>query len=79
MAKFYKPGRVVVVTSGKYAGKKGIIVRANYENTKTKKFPHCIVIGLSKYPRRVTKRSLKKVEERLEALNKKVSAKGTQK
>jgi len=68
MGKFYKPGRIVVVTSGRYAGKKGIIVRSNYENTKTKKFPHCLVLGLSKYPKRVTKKSLKKLEDRVKRL-----------
>ena len=31
MGKFYKPGRLVVVTNGKYAGKKAIIVRSNFE------------------------------------------------
>jgi ribosomal protein L14E/L6E/L27E len=71
MAKFYKPGRVVVVTNGKYAGKKGIIVRSNFEQTKTKKYPHCLVIGLSKYPRRVTKRFVKKWEEKVKALESK--------
>ena len=70
MAKFYKPGRVVVCTSGKYAGKKGIIVRSNYEQTKSKKFPHCLVLGLSKYPRRFNKKSLKKLEERSKKLEK---------
>lgn len=51
--------------NGRYAGKKGIIIRSNYENSKDKKFPHCLVVGLSKAPRRVTKKSLKKAEERL--------------
>lgn len=61
----YKPGRVVVVLNGRNAGKKGIIVKSNYENSKDKRFPHCLVVGLSKSPRRVTKSSLKKVEEKL--------------
>ena len=51
--------------NGRYAGKKGIIIRSNYENSKDKKSPHCLVVGLSKAPRRVTKKSLKKAEERL--------------
>ena len=73
MAKFYKPGRLVVVTNGRYAGKKGIIVRSNFEGTKAKKFPHCLVLGLAKPPRRVTKRSLKKLEEKTKALTEKIS------
>lgn len=63
MAKFYKPGRVVVVSNGRFAGKKGIIIRSNFEQTKTRKYPHCLVIGLTKPPRRVTKKWLKKQEE----------------
>lgn len=73
MAKFYKPGRVVVVTNGKFAGKKGIIVRSNFEQTKTKKYPHCLVLGLSKYPRRVTKKTLKKLEDRTKSLEQKLN------
>lgn len=46
MAKFYKPGRVVIVTNGKYAGKKAIIVRSNFDQTKNRKYPHCLVLGL---------------------------------
>lgn len=73
MAKFYKPGRIVVVTNGRYAGKKGIIVRSNFEGTKAKKFPHCLVIGIAKAPKRVTKRSLKKLEDKTRILAEKVS------
>lgn len=73
MAKFYKQGRVVVVTNGKYAGKKGIIVRSNFEQTKTKKYPHCLVLGLSRYPRRVTKKYLKRMSEKTKSLEQKLS------
>jgi len=30
--------------------KKGVIIKSNYENTKDKKFPHCLVVGLAKPP-----------------------------
>jgi len=43
-------------------------VRTNFENTKDKKFPHCLVVGLARAPRRVTKRFLKKMEDRRSAL-----------
>jgi large subunit ribosomal protein L27e len=75
MAKFYKPGRVVVVTNGRYAGKKGIIIKSNFEQTKTKKYPHCVVLGLKKAPRRVTKKFLKKLEDKTKALTDKVNSK----
>jgi ribosomal protein L14E/L6E/L27E len=64
----YKPGRVVVVLNGKHTGKKGIIIKSNYENSKDKKFPHCLVVGLSKAPRRVTKKYLKTVDDKTKKL-----------
>lgn len=75
MAKFYKPGRIVVVTNGRHAGKKAIIIRSNFEQTKTKKYPHCLVLGLAKVPRRVTKKYLKRLEERTKTLTEKVNNK----
>merc|ERR1719362_1534220 len=71
MGKFFKPGRVCVVLNGKHAGKKGIIIKSNYENTKERRYPHCLVVGLSKAPRRVTKASLKKRNDLLQKLESK--------
>ena len=68
MVKFYKPGKVVVVLNGRNAGAKGIIVKSNYENTKDKKFPHCVVVGLSKGPRKPTKRNIAKLQARIKKL-----------
>ena len=68
MGKYYKPGKVVVVLNGKNAGSKGIIVKSNYDNTKDRKYPHCLVVGLSKGPRRPTKRNLAKLQERIKKL-----------
>lgn len=58
----------MVILNGRYAGRKAIIVKSNYENVKDRKYPHCIVIGLSKGPRKATKKSLKKFEEKVKAL-----------
>jgi large subunit ribosomal protein L27e len=68
MGKYYKPGKVVVVLNGKNAGAKGIIVKSNYDNTKDRKYPHCLVVGLSKGPRRPTKRNIAKLQERIKKL-----------
>ena len=78
MVKFYKPGRVVVVLNGRNAGKKGIIIKSNYENTKDRKFPHCLVVGLAKGPRKVTKASLKRLDERAKKLEGELSSKKDQ-
>ena len=37
MVKFYKPGKIVIVLNGRYAGRKGIIVKSNYESVKDRK------------------------------------------
>ena len=75
MGKFYKPGKVVVVLNGRNAGSKGIIVKSNYESTKDRKYPHCMVVGLSKGPRKPTKRNIAKLQERIKKLE---SAKDSQ-
>ncbi len=68
MVKFYKPGKVVVVLNGRNAGSKGIIVKSNYENTKDKKYPHCVVVGFSKGPRKPTKKNIAKLQARIRKL-----------
>ena len=68
MVKFYKPGKVVLVLKGKNAGSKGIIVKSNYESVKDRKYPHCIVLGLSKGPRKPTKRNLAKLQAKIKKL-----------
>ena len=68
MVKFYKPGKVVVVLNGRNAGSKAIIVKSNYDNTKERKYPHCLVVGLSKGPRKPTKRNIAKLQDKIKKL-----------
>ena len=68
MGKFYKPGKVVVVLNGRYAGKKGIIVKSNYESVKDRKYPHCMVVGLSNGPRKLTKKNLARIQAKIKKL-----------
>ena len=68
MVKFYKPGKVVVVLNGRYAGRKGIIIKSNYESVRDRKYPHCMVVGLSKGPRKPTKRNLAKLQDKIKKL-----------
>ncbi len=68
MGKFYKPGKVVVVLNGRYAGKKGIIVKSNYESVKDRKYPHCMVVGLSYGPRKPTKKNLARIQAKIKKL-----------
>ena len=57
-----------MITNGRYAGRKGVIVKSNYENVKDRKYPHCLVVGLAKEPKKPTKKNLRKLEEKIKAL-----------
>jgi len=60
MGKFLKPGKVVLVLGGRYAGRKAVIVKNNDDGTQDKPFSHALVAGIDRYPRKVTKRMGKK-------------------
>ena len=68
MVKFYKPGKIVVILNGRYAGRKGVIVKSNYESVKGRKFPHCMVVGLSKGPKKPTKKNIAKMQAQIKHL-----------
>ena len=68
MVKFYKPGKIVIVLNGRFAGRKGIIVKSNYESVKGRKYPHCMVVGLSKGPRKPTKKNIAKMQAKIKNL-----------
>ena len=53
MKKFLKPGRVVIMLGGRYAGKKAVILKLFYEGSKHRKFGHALVAGISRAPRKV--------------------------
>lgn len=54
-----KQGKVVLVLSGRYAGRKAIIVRTFDDGTSDKQFGHALVAGIDRYPRKVTKKMSK--------------------
>ena len=51
--KFLKPGKVVIITSGRYAGKKGVIVQNTDGKSKERPYGNAVVAGIKKYPRKV--------------------------
>ena len=62
----YKQGQVVVLNSGKYAGKKAVVLTNYFEGQKNKKFSHCLIAGVARYPRKITKdMSEKKIQRRI--------------
>ncbi|KAH8112913.1 60S ribosomal protein L27 [Phellopilus nigrolimitatus] len=65
MVKIYKPGKVAIVLQGRQAGKKVVVIKQLDEGTKERPYPHAIVAGVERYPRKVTKRmGAKKLERR---------------
>ena len=64
MVRFIKPGRVVVVLTGRNAGKKAVVVKCYDEGTKERKFPHCLVAGVKKSPLFITPKMHEKKQER---------------
>lgn len=68
MPKFLKSGKVVVLLSGRMAGKKAVIVKNFDEGTTSRPYGHALVMGLQKEPRKVIKRSSKKTQARRSTL-----------
>ncbi|KZO99129.1 60S ribosomal protein L27 [Calocera viscosa TUFC12733] len=56
MPKIYKPGKVAIVLQGRQAGKKVVIIKQLDDGTKERKYPHALVAGIERYPKKVTKR-----------------------
>ncbi|KAL3945896.1 MAG: hypothetical protein SGBAC_000047 [Bacillariaceae sp.] len=62
-------GKVVIVLAGRHAGKKAVVVKTFDEGNSDKKFSHCLVAGLARGPRKVTRSmSKKKVEKRTKTM-----------
>ena len=68
MPKFLKSGKVVVLLSGRFAGKKAVIVKNFDDGTTSRPYGHALVMGLQKEPRKVIKRSSKKTQARRSTL-----------
>ena len=60
--KLFKFGRIVVLLTGKHAGKKAVIIKVMSEGTKDRAFPHMLVVGMARNPKKVSK---KMTEERI--------------
>ena len=60
-----KSGKVVIILAGRHAGKKAVVVKTNEDGNADKRFSHCLVAGIARGPRKVTRgMSKKKVEKR---------------
>ena len=48
-----QPGKVVILLTGRYAGKKAVIVKNNDDGVSGRPYGHAIVVGLAREPRKV--------------------------
>ncbi|TIA91758.1 hypothetical protein E3P99_00919 [Wallemia hederae] len=64
MPKIFKSGKVCVVLSGRYAGKKVVVIKQFDEGTKERPYGHCLVAGVERYPLKVHKQMGAKLIER---------------
>ncbi|KAK4471456.1 hypothetical protein MN116_004884 [Schistosoma mekongi] len=55
-----RPGVVVLVLAGRYAGRKAIVIKSYDEGSSDKPYGHALVVGIDRYPRRILKRMGKK-------------------
>merc|ERR1711974_468951 len=55
MGKIMKSVKVVLLLSGRYAGRKAVIVKSYDDVTGDRQYGHALVIGMERYPRPVTK------------------------
>jgi len=56
MGKIMKPQKVVLILSGRFAGRKAIVVKNNDEGSTDKPYGHALVVGVDRYPRPITKK-----------------------
>mmetsp|Transcript_11705 Transcript_11705/g.15896 ORF Transcript_11705/g.15896 Transcript_11705/m.15896 type:complete len:144 (-) Transcript_11705:1572-2003(-) len=50
-----KSGKVVIVLNGRFAGRKGVVVKTYDDGSADRKFGHAIIAGIDRYPRKVTR------------------------
>ncbi|KAI6241250.1 60S ribosomal protein L27 [Aphelenchoides fujianensis] len=55
MGRILKPGRVVILLGGRFAGRKALVVKAYDDGSNDRPYGHALIAGIDKYPRKVTK------------------------
>jgi ribosomal protein L14E/L6E/L27E len=50
-----KAGKIVILLHGKYAGRKAVIVKNHDEPSSGRPYGHAVVVGIDRYPLKVTK------------------------
>ncbi|MFH4984707.1 hypothetical protein AB6A40_011416 [Gnathostoma spinigerum] len=67
MGKIMKSGKVVLILGGRFAGRKAVVVKTYDDGAPDRAYGHCLVAGINRYPRKVTKSmGKKKIAKRCE-------------
>ena len=59
MGKIMKPNKVVLILSGRYAGRKAMILKNHDEGTSDRAYSNAVVAGIDRYPRPIKNRMSK--------------------
>ena len=62
MSKILAPGRVVIILSGRYAGKKAVVTSVNLQKTEERKYGFITVVGVERAPLKITHKMSEKVQ-----------------
>ncbi|KAI1656157.1 60S ribosomal protein l27e [Daldinia decipiens] len=62
--KFLKVGRVAIITRGRYAGKKVVIIQPVDSGNKAHPYGHALVAGIERYPSKITRRMSKSRQDK---------------
>ena len=63
MSKILAPGRVVIILSGRFAGKKAIVTSVNLQKTEERKYGFVTVVGVERAPLKITHKMSEKVQQ----------------
>ncbi|VEL26008.1 unnamed protein product [Protopolystoma xenopodis] len=58
-----RPGVVCLVLRGRFAGRKGVIIKSFDEGSQEKQYGHALVVGIDRYPRKIIRRMGKRRQE----------------
>ena len=64
MGRIIKANKVVLVLNGRHAGRKAVIVKNQDEATGDRPYGHALVVGIERYPKKVTRAMGKKKQNK---------------
>lgn len=64
MGKIIKPGKVCLVLNGRNAGRKAVIIKNQDDGTGDRPYGHALVVGISRYPKKINKQMGKKKQNK---------------